>query len=364
MIVSETDLSISTGTGTLTSSSTIPGLGATSGKVFKRLGSVVVNGVDAILIRRRLAQIERTLVRKSDASIDSDALRSLYADLLELSRWVSSTQQSSSNILIQYSSPAYTLSVRVRAFRLIMDKVGGLDFKELAAAFIRLPLSDCCDLLEAMISCLQKEEERFERTYVIRLFVDIAFNCQLFSEQNPRKVRKAYKEVISVFLPDAYLAAGMDAYNTRAVSSIPSHYGRYSALMLFIGLAISLSQTLTFSRMLISELDILDFIPQIYARHSVVLKLNDVWTEYPLPADLVLRLLSLSLDQMDDVRSIDQILELQQVERFTSSLDHRLAQLDTEIRHKPWLSSISNILGVSRYRVGVLDLDPVRLCLT
>lgn len=80
--------SILTRTGTFTSSSTIPGLGATSGKAFKRLGTALVNGVDAILIRRKIAQLETIFGQKTTKPTESSSLKSLCCDLLELSRCV------------------------------------------------------------------------------------------------------------------------------------------------------------------------------------------------------------------------------------------------------------------------------------
>ncbi|KAF9069016.1 hypothetical protein BDP27DRAFT_1421442 [Rhodocollybia butyracea] len=79
--------SVFTSTGTFTSASTIPGLGALSGKAIKQVGIAVVNGVNAIIIQRRLAQLEATLGQKDTMTHSSD-VKSLYSDLLELARTI------------------------------------------------------------------------------------------------------------------------------------------------------------------------------------------------------------------------------------------------------------------------------------
>lgn len=76
-------------TGTASSTSTIPGLGATTGKALKRVGSVVVNGIDAILIRRRIIQLETIFQQKYVGRKTGHLIPLLkidYNDLLELSR--------------------------------------------------------------------------------------------------------------------------------------------------------------------------------------------------------------------------------------------------------------------------------------
>lgn len=71
---------------TITSSSTVPGLGSLSGKAIKRVGTAVLNRVEDILIRRRLAQAEALLGQRADTANANSVLKSLYSDLLELSR--------------------------------------------------------------------------------------------------------------------------------------------------------------------------------------------------------------------------------------------------------------------------------------
>ncbi|KAE9388562.1 hypothetical protein BT96DRAFT_430357 [Gymnopus androsaceus JB14] len=78
----------STLTSTETFTSTIPGLGATSGKALKRVGAAVVNVVDAILIRRKISQLETIFKQKRLKLGNLIPLETDYDTLLELSRYV------------------------------------------------------------------------------------------------------------------------------------------------------------------------------------------------------------------------------------------------------------------------------------
>ncbi|KAE9405104.1 hypothetical protein BT96DRAFT_972688 [Gymnopus androsaceus JB14] len=106
--------SIITSARTISSSSTIPGLGALSGRAITALGSAVINGVESILIRRRLAQIENIFERGLPQS--SDDLRAIYSDLLELSR------------------PPYSRSLQTRALQLIQDNFGNMEIEGLTTS--------------------------------------------------------------------------------------------------------------------------------------------------------------------------------------------------------------------------------------
>jgi hypothetical protein len=69
---------------TTTTSRTIPGIGALSGKFFHSFGKTVLRGFESVAIRRRLSHIE-SLCPLSDDNPPQDVL-SLYDDLLELTR--------------------------------------------------------------------------------------------------------------------------------------------------------------------------------------------------------------------------------------------------------------------------------------
>ncbi|KAF5376169.1 hypothetical protein D9757_009325 [Collybiopsis confluens] len=128
--------SFNTGTNTFSSSSTIPGLGALSGKVIKRVGTAVVDTLDGILIRRRMAQIELSH-RQEHKAINVKERRALYNDLLELYR------------------PGYSLRIRSRAFSLIMEKIPGAAVQDLAIALVNRPLAESHNLLLDVLLTIQ-----------------------------------------------------------------------------------------------------------------------------------------------------------------------------------------------------------------
>lgn len=68
------------------STSTIAGLGATTGKAIKQIGMVVKHGIEAVIILRRLDDIEAILLAKpAGPSVDPGILKDY---LLEPSRYV------------------------------------------------------------------------------------------------------------------------------------------------------------------------------------------------------------------------------------------------------------------------------------
>ncbi|KAJ3997715.1 G-protein alpha subunit-domain-containing protein [Lentinula boryana] len=283
--------SIFTSTGTLTSSSTVPGLGALSGKAIKRFGSAVVNGVDAILIRRRLAQIEDHFAQKTDGTVQSDALKSLYSDLLELSR------------------PVYSLSIRTRAFCVIMRKVGGMDFENLAQAMIDWPLSQSYDLLKAMITCLRKDSNE----------------TKLHSVNNARETDGAARL-------NAFFAAGHYAYTSRLPYSFFSNIPQsnfFIAFLSYIAFSIASSSTSSFSRLVI-EVDLLSFITELYPDmlSSTIDRRMDSF-----PAQLVLHALSEKLDPAIDSLSVARLHSIFD-ERFHLSIDTLFSIRSTISRHK------------------------------
>ncbi|KAK7047688.1 hypothetical protein VNI00_006456 [Paramarasmius palmivorus] len=119
--------SIYSSTGTYTTTSSIRGLGSLSGIAIRKLGEVVIYGIDSIMIRRRLTQIGE---RFSDTG---HADEQCFNDLLEFSRH----------------------TVRKRALRLIMAKIGSLDFGDLAVSAVALRSSaDFRHHVSSVLSCL------------------------------------------------------------------------------------------------------------------------------------------------------------------------------------------------------------------
>ncbi|KAE9387468.1 G-alpha-domain-containing protein [Gymnopus androsaceus JB14] len=241
---------------TITSSSTVPGLGSLSGKAIKRVGTAVLNRVEDILIRRRLAQAEALLGQRADTANANSVLKSLYSDLLELSR----------------------LSVRTRAFRLIMRQVGAMDFEELAAAVTDWSLFETYDLLKAMILCIRHEGGSMLQ--------------QL----------------------KAYHAAGLAAYKTRlpyASSEFMPRSILCTSFMLYMSMLISLSSSPTLSRLIVVELDLLTFIMELYPGILEQNIFKYSWSEQHLLAiQLVLLALSVKLDSVADALLVTQVHRL------------------------------------------------------
>ncbi|KAJ3720567.1 kinase-like domain-containing protein [Lentinula raphanica] len=254
--LSETN-SIFTSTGTFTSSSTIPGLGYLSSKAFERLGSAVVNGVDAILIRRRIAQIEDTLgfgpMFDSVADSETDAIKLLYSDLLELSRTV------------------YSHSIRERAFRVIMSKIGVLDFEYLAQAMVDWPLSESYDLLNTMMDCLRPDSSHSEAQTVLN---------DTYSDAKRGRLH-ALPEIIPL--------------RSFAI-----------AILLFVALSAALSSKPSFSRIVIT-LQLLPFIVDLYP--DILVSTSDRRRSL-LPAHLTIHALIEKLDPDVDFLSISQLKDM------------------------------------------------------
>ncbi|KIK54069.1 hypothetical protein GYMLUDRAFT_919536 [Collybiopsis luxurians FD-317 M1] len=129
--------SIFTTTRTLTSLSTAPGLGYLSGRAIHRVGAVVVDGIDAIVIRRRLAQIEAVLGQWCGRVEICNETRILYKDLLECVR------------------PIYEQSIRKRALLLIMGKIGSLEFECLASVIAETNIFELYYILKAVFTSIQ-----------------------------------------------------------------------------------------------------------------------------------------------------------------------------------------------------------------
>ncbi|KAE9388571.1 hypothetical protein BT96DRAFT_927010, partial [Gymnopus androsaceus JB14] len=240
---SETASSILTSTGTLTSF--IPGLGATSGTALKRVGSVVVNGVEAILIRRRISLLETIFKQNKLRPLKAD-----YDDLLELSR------------------SEYEPSIRKRAFRVIMGITGGMEFESLAFAVSEWHQDLSCDLLREITLCFRLED-------------------------NPEEINP---------LPSSFIQ--------RQNADI-------NAFLLFIALVISFSQTPSFSRMVIHELDMLTFITQTILNSDF----DFGFGLSLLPAKLVFRALLEKLDptvDSPDAPSYAQLQVLLSINAFNS----------------------------------------------
>ncbi|KAF5379614.1 hypothetical protein D9757_009190 [Collybiopsis confluens] len=147
---SEEASSLLTTTGTTFSSfSVIPGLGYISGKAIHRVGSVVVDGIDAVIIRRRLAQIEAE-IRQSQTytpafkfAPPADRLNLLPLDHLDGLKKAEICRD-----LLELSRAVYGSSIQNRANRLFLRLVALGGIKELAVEIATKPTSHVHDLLK------------------------------------------------------------------------------------------------------------------------------------------------------------------------------------------------------------------------
>jgi len=118
-------------------------------------------------------------------------------------------------------------------------------------------------------------------------------------------------------LPAQYYAAGLHAYKTR----LPYKSGDSSksdfcvAFLMFMGLAISLSRSSAFSRLVATELDLVSFMTQIYPSF---LKPKMPWSRELLRAELVLIAL---LEKLDPVNDYQPIARLHEVLSLTTTKD-------------------------------------------
>ncbi|KAF9045875.1 hypothetical protein BDP27DRAFT_1373994 [Rhodocollybia butyracea] len=269
--------------GTAGTSSTIHGPGALSGKAIKRFGTLIVKGVDAIMYRRRLAQIESILQENSNAvkNLNLKARQSLYSDLLELSRSV------------------YNIPIRTRAFHLIMRKIGRKesDLEDLASTIVQLPPSKFYDLLSDMFFCIQ-----------------------MYKKARPmpdRDARWQNDKLLASLM--SYYYAGLDAYSHDTRTSaprvdVPTAVFRIPFLI-SLHLMASSSTSPSFSRVLLG-LGILEFI--------IETSFQEVG---PLYEDLGKSLLQAVLDKLDpiqDIHSISRIQKLIDHKAGPSSIGHGL----------------------------------------
>ncbi|KAJ8081379.1 hypothetical protein PM082_007219 [Marasmius tenuissimus] len=115
--LSSVDSSFSSSTRT-----TIPGIGYLSGKAIQRLGEVILNRADVVLVNRRLRRIEASIAtnngwRKPTPSEDVVNMCELLLELLH---------------------PGYPFSIRTRTMRIVMALISSMNFAGLATALVSL----------------------------------------------------------------------------------------------------------------------------------------------------------------------------------------------------------------------------------
>ncbi|KAE9383544.1 hypothetical protein BT96DRAFT_39723 [Gymnopus androsaceus JB14] len=188
--------------------------------------------------------------------------------------------------MMRYNSSVYEPSIRKRAFQVIMGIVGGMDFEDLAFAVSEWHPSESHDLLKEMVLCFRLENG---------------------SDETGR-------------LPSSYI----QSQNSNTSKEAPL----CNAFLLFIALVISFSQTPSFSKLVIHELDVLAFIAQTFP--ATVLNADsefDSSIQNPLlPAKLVFCTLLEKLDPTVDSLDAPSIAQLTVILSTTAlnsvSLEH------------------------------------------
>ncbi|KAL0060938.1 hypothetical protein AAF712_012275 [Marasmius tenuissimus] len=127
-----------------------PGLGYLSGKAIHRLGEVVLNGVDNVIVNRQLGRIETSV--KTDNAWREDTPSSVIKQMC--------------GILLELSHPGYPFSIRARALRIIMTLIGSMAFIGLATTLVDLNSTSqlhrhLCDVLDCLWD--SKSENAFRR---------------------------------------------------------------------------------------------------------------------------------------------------------------------------------------------------------
>ncbi|KAF9060693.1 hypothetical protein BDP27DRAFT_1406990, partial [Rhodocollybia butyracea] len=136
--------------------------------------------------------------------------------------------------LLKWSRFGYRVSIRTRAFRLIMHKIGRRDSEDLATAIVHLPSSECQDLLRDMLLCIR----------MYRLMPGPGLDAYGHEAY-------AYGHEADAYSHEAYKFAQQKVRVLRAVFRVP--------FLISLRSMVSLSTNPTFSRVLLG-LKILEFI--------------------------------------------------------------------------------------------------------
>ncbi|KAI3602179.1 g-protein subunit alpha 2 [Moniliophthora roreri] len=281
MLTEYSEIASTTSAATYTTSSTIVGLGSLSGKVIKRLGQAIIGRVDVMLLRRRLAHIERYFSNQNSFSAGDEGI---YGDLLELSR------------------DGYEHRFRARAFRLIMARIGSMDL-DLAPSTVQIVSTlDIYLHLSEVFSCLWNK--------------GVASDISSPPPYTPSHDNPRLNEQESTRLSDAY-----EAY----VTAFPSHiqidglprFFFYSPFLIYLAQIVSLG-TREHARLVV-QLGIIDFLRTL----GLSEKINQV-REALAPRILLYTLLS----RLDPVSDSDIYSSVANYFRVLTSIAERSIQAD------------------------------------
>ncbi|KAJ8073283.1 hypothetical protein PM082_020155 [Marasmius tenuissimus] len=288
---------------------TVPGVGYLSGKAIKRLGEVVLNGVDNVLVNRQLSRIEAS-VKTDDAWYqDTPSL-----EVKEMCR-----------ILLELSHPGFPFSTRMRAMRVIMALIGSMSFIGLATVLVDLGSTSklqrhLCDVLDCLWDSKSSENARKRETG------DEATRKKIF------KLRAAGYE--------SYVAASPRAHTSTLLLSSP--FILYLALIATLG---SGSHT----RLILSqELNIVRFL------RSIGLFDNETQTDIGIMAGrLLMQVLRLRLNPITD-ESLTSVVENAISELFSSPesiTDHIWPQFERVFMDSPSQTFLTNVVAIVKQQL-------------
>ncbi|KAK1224935.1 hypothetical protein PQX77_012138 [Marasmius sp. AFHP31] len=188
---------------------TVPGLGYLSGRAIKRLGEVVLNGVDNVLVNRQLGRIEASV--KADNAWHEDTPSSEIKEMC--------------GILLELSHPGYPFSIRTRALRIIMTLVGSMTFIGLATTIVDLNSTSklhrhLCDVLDCLWDSKPGKREAGDEATRKRLSALRAAGYESYVAAFPGQAHPSKLLLSSPFILYLTLIAILgDSHHTRLILS-------------------------------------------------------------------------------------------------------------------------------------------------
>ncbi|KAL0059927.1 Guanine nucleotide-binding protein alpha-2 subunit [Marasmius tenuissimus] len=287
---------------------TVLGLGYLSGKAIKRLGEVVLNGVDNVFVNRQLGRIEAS-VKTDDAWYqDTPSL-----EVKEMCR-----------ILLELSHPGFPFSTRMRAMRVIMALIGSMSFIGLATVLVDLGSTSklqrhLCDVLDCLWDSKSSENARKREAG------DEATRKKIF------KLRAAGYE--------SYVAASPQAHTSTLLLSSP--------FILYLALVATLGSGSHTRLILSQELNIVRFL------RSIGLFDNEKTDIGIMAGRLFMQVLRLRLNPITD-ESLTGVVENAISELFPSPesiTDHIWPQFERSFMDSPSQTFLTNLVAIVKHQL-------------
>ena len=143
-----------------TDSSAIWGPGGLSGRAIEAFGDATLRGIENIIIRRKLATYRNLFPHMDDTPIRN--IDSVYENVLELSRYIIHTAESSKNLTSQPRRPKhYSKNTTRVALQLIMTQIAGRETHHLRKGLLKWTVTQRKYFLsQIMNASMQPYEER------------------------------------------------------------------------------------------------------------------------------------------------------------------------------------------------------------